>query len=181
MVSYDGSYQATKDTYKVVNQRWLEASDANEYTSLAKYTFALKGFNFVVFGKATLRGQTEAEMTLWRQTVSSTIEQSMGSVSDKLGEEDSESIVILPATSKTSQELVSQIKTLIFTHRITESSFSKLLIFDEKWLHKTIETGEVDVRSNAAVVRDVFKMFVQNDTSVFWQDSSAKDSEESPA
>lgn len=95
--------------------------------------------------------------------------------------EDSESIVILPATSKTSQELVSQIKTLIFTYRITESHFGKLLIFDEKWLHKTIEAGQVDVRSNAAVVRDVFKMFVQNDTSVFWQDSAAKNSEESPA
>lgn len=66
VVSYDGSYRALKDSYKVVNQKWIEAADANEFASLAKYTFALKGYSFVVFGKATVRGQTEAEMTLWR-------------------------------------------------------------------------------------------------------------------
>jgi hypothetical protein len=61
---------------------------------------------------------------------------------------------------------------------VNEASFNNLSIYDERWLKKMLETGTVDLQSNAAVVRDVFRMFVQNDSSVYWHEPKSGDTGE---
>lgn len=62
---------------------------------------------------------------------------------------------------------------------MTEARFNSLPIYDERWLKKALETGTLDLDSNAAVIRDVFRMFVQNDSSVYWHEPTSGDSGES--
>ena len=53
VVSYDGSYKLPKSTFRVVNPQWVDCVVPNDHSSLAKYTFVLEGFTFMVFGKST--------------------------------------------------------------------------------------------------------------------------------
>ena len=66
VVSYDGSFKhASTSNRPVVNSNWLDSPDTNAREQLTKYTFALKGIKFLVFGKVTEKKQSQAEMDLW--------------------------------------------------------------------------------------------------------------------
>ena len=58
----------------------MEIADTNQAESLAKYTFALKGLTFMVFGKAARNGKVEAEIEFWRNKLEERITQNLGSV-----------------------------------------------------------------------------------------------------
>ena len=66
IVSYDGTFKhPSTSTRAVVNINWVNYSDTNAADKLAQFTFALKDLNFLVFGKATDKMQSGAEMALW--------------------------------------------------------------------------------------------------------------------
>ena len=92
----------------------------------------------------------------------------MGTIVDSLTEE--ETIVVLPSCTKSSEQLVAQIKALIETHRVTEAKFNSLRICEERQLVKSLQEGNQNFLEQYRVVRDVFKMFVQNDSSIFYQE-----------
>ena len=67
VVSHDGSFKhASTSSRPVVNPLWIEIVDTNSPSNLSKYTFALKGLSFMVYGKASFNGKIEAEIELWR-------------------------------------------------------------------------------------------------------------------
>ena len=71
---------------------------------MTKYTFALKGLTFMVFGKASLNGKVEAEIEFWRNKLEERITKNLGSVSSSLDSD--ETIVILPTCTKSSDQIV---------------------------------------------------------------------------
>ena len=79
-------------------------------------------------------------------------------------------IVILPTCTKSSDEIVAQIRALIEAHRITQAQFERLQVTEESQLNKLIDGSSSDESFNEqfGIVRNVFKMFVQNDSSVFY-------------
>lgn len=107
VVSSDGSY---KNTDQIVNPKWLESSNTNEASCLGKFTFNLKGQSFLVFGKSTLSGMTEAELSLWGTNLEETIQNHMGTLSEELTDQ---TFVVFPSCSKGSEQLVTQIKAFI--------------------------------------------------------------------
>lgn len=69
--------------------------------------------------------------------------------------------------------MVSQIKAFIHMHSITESQFNSLKLCEERQLRKSLaEAGNQDYTEQYKVLRDVFKMFIQNDASVFCKDAA---------
>ena len=104
---------------------------------MAKYTFALKGLTFMVFGKAARNGKVEAEIEFWRNKLEERITQNLGSVTSSLDED--ETIVILPTCTKSSDQIVTQIKALIETHRVTEAKFNTMHITEESQLMKALD------------------------------------------
>ena len=100
----------------------------------------------------------------------------MGTIANSLDDDDT--IVILPSCTKSSDQIVTQIKALIETHKVTEAKFNSLKISEERSLIKSLEEG--DNNEDFSVVRNVFKMFVQNDSSVYYQDRSNEDNAQSP-
>lgn len=66
VVSHDGTFKyGSSATRAVVNKNWVNSSDTNSLVNLTKFTFALKGLSFFVFGKVADKAQSEAEMALW--------------------------------------------------------------------------------------------------------------------
>ena len=124
----------------------------------------------MVFGKASLNGKVEAEIEFWRNKLEERIRQNLGSVTSSLDCE--ETIVILPTCTKSSDQIVTQIKALIEIHRVAEAKFNSMHITEESQLVKALDQQLVGAAHFTeelfSVVRNVFKMFVQNDASIYY-------------
>ena len=122
-------------------------------------------------------------MSLWRQNTELLIKDNMGEVREDFSADTScsNSFVILPSSNKGSDQLVSQIKAFIHMHSVTESQFNSLKLCEERQLRKSLaEAGNEDYAEQYKVLRDVFKMFIQNDASVFCLDAATLQDQESP-
>lgn len=69
---------------------------------------------------------------------------------------------------------MTQIKALLEAYKITETQFDSVKICEERQLVKSLEAGSQDFTEQFSMVRSVFKMFIQNDTSVYYQEHNAR-------
>ncbi len=111
----------------------------------------------MVFGKSTLSGMTEAEVSLWRSVLEEKIENHMGKVAEDLSEQ---TFVVFPTCKKGSEQLVTQIKAFIQCHRITEEKFNQLKLIDERQLCNSLDNQDQEYADQHRVLKDVFRMFI---------------------
>jgi len=65
----------------------------------------------------------------------------MGTIVTDLTED---AFIVLPTCSKGSEQLVTQVKALINTHRVTEEKFNSLRLLEERQIRKSLADGTQD-------------------------------------